>query len=72
MARKEYIAARYKRGTTKRLDSLKDYVGGNSRHPVPASDVDRSEVIRELMEFALEVFERRAETWRAEKYAAAR
>tara|TARA_R110000787_G_scaffold189026_3_gene300745 strand:- start:2907 stop:3167 length:261 start_codon:yes stop_codon:yes gene_type:complete len=69
MSRKnEYLAVRHDRGTLKRLDDLKDYIGGACLGgPVPVDDVTRSETMRELTNFALTVFERRAAAWRAEQ-----
>jgi hypothetical protein len=34
---------------------------------IAADDVTRSEVLRAIVDFGLEVFERRAQTWRAEQ-----
>lgn len=65
--RKEYIAARYHAGTTDRVDALRDYAGAQASPAVVPDLVDRSEVMRMLIDFALEVFERRAQTWRAEQ-----
>jgi hypothetical protein len=64
---REYIAARYDRGTSERADKLRDYVASEvSPRNVGPDDVTRSEVLRALVDFGLEVFERRALTWRAE------
>ena len=66
--RREYIAARYDRGTGDRVDSLSDYVANEvMRQKVKPEDVSRSEILRELVNFGLEVFERRATTWRLEQ-----
>lgn len=66
--KKEYIPVRYDPGTLARVDALKDYVGAEQlRKTKNAADVDRSEVMRDLLNFALEVYERRADVWRAEE-----
>jgi hypothetical protein len=66
--RKEYIPVRYDSGTLARVDALADYVGSQClRKPKNTDEVDRSEVMRELVNFAATIFERRAEAWRAEK-----
>lgn len=68
--RREYIAARYDRGTGDRVDSLSDYIAGKvSQQPLKPAEVTRSEILRELVGFGLEVFERRASAWRAEQEA---
>jgi hypothetical protein len=71
--KREYIAARYDRGTSDRVDCLRDYVAAEmiGRRTEP-DDVTRSEVLRALVDFGLEVFERRAQTWRAEQVMADR
>lgn len=64
---REYIAARYDRGTCERLDSLGAYVASEVLPGrVSAEDVTRSEVLRLLVDFGLDVFERRAQAWEAE------
>jgi hypothetical protein len=66
--RREYIAARYDRGTGDRIDGLSDYVASEVMpRNIAADDVTRSEVLRAIVDFGLEVFERRAQTWRAEQ-----
>jgi hypothetical protein len=68
---KEYIPVRYDDGTVDRVDGLRDYVGVHCFRKARATgDVNRSEVLRELVDFALTIYERRAETWRAEVEAA--
>ena len=68
---KEYIPVRYDDGTADRVDALQDYIGATCfRKARSRDDVNRSEVLRELVDFALAIFERRAETWRAEVDAA--
>ncbi|MDF1699560.1 MAG: hypothetical protein P1V36_00170 [Planctomycetota bacterium] len=62
----EYIGTRFHDGTRDRVSGLKDYLASESDHPVRPCDIDQSEVLRKLTYWALEVFERRAETWRAE------
>ena len=65
---REYIAARYDRGTADRVDELRDYIASEvMTRNIDAVDVTRSEVLRALVNFGLEVFERRAQTWRAEQ-----
>lgn len=65
---KEYIACRYDRGTKDKLLRLRDFIGAkHTKRPAAADDVDKSEVMREVMNFGLDVFERRAEAWRAEQ-----
>jgi hypothetical protein len=65
--RKEYIPVRYDAGTTRRVDALRDYIGAECLSRAENPDgVDRSEVMRELLNFAVTVYERRAEAWRAE------
>jgi hypothetical protein len=71
--KREYIAARYDRGTSDRVDSLRDYVAAEViGRRIDPDEVTRSEVLRALVEFGLEVFERRAQTWRAEQVMADR
>ena len=72
MARsKEYHACRYDDGTGKRPTDLRDYIGAkHSKRTTAADDVDKSEVMREVMNFGLEIYERRAEVWRAERASA--
>ena len=66
--KREYIAARYDRGTSDRVDGLRDYVASEViGRRIDPDDGTRSEVLRALVEFGLEVFERRAQTWRAEQ-----
>ena len=66
--KREYIAARYDRGTSDRVDGLREYVASEViGRRIDPDDVTRSEVLRALVEFGLEVFERRAQTWRAEQ-----
>ena len=58
---KEYLAVRYDPGTSDRVDELRGYVGDvhmNGR--LSAEDVSRSDVMRAVIRFGLEVFERRA------------
>jgi len=70
---REYIAARYDRGTGDRVDSLRDYASAEVLpRNISPEDVTRSEILRALVDFGLEVFERRAQTWRAEQLMADR
>lgn len=65
---KEYLAVRYDPGTADRVDELRDFVGTvhmNGR--LTADDVSRSDVMRTLIRFALDIYERRADAWRAEE-----
>ena len=66
--RREYIAARYDRGTGDSIAGLSDYVASAVMpRNIAADDVTRSEVLRAIVDFGLEVFERRAQTCRAEQ-----
>lgn len=66
--RKEYIPVRYDEGTEDRVDALTDYIGAEClRKKKRPADVTRSEALRELVNFSLDVFERRAEVWRREQ-----
>ena len=70
MLYEDRLSCRFHRGTTKRIDALRPYIAATCRNrPIPARSLSRAQLLRELVEFALEVYERRQDAWERENGA---
>lgn len=68
MARnKEYIPCRYHRGTERRLEGIRDYIASTIPGRPTAEEIDKSTTMRIALDLGLDILERRAEAWRAER-----
>tara|TARA_R100001129_G_C5254719_1_gene229360 strand:+ start:267 stop:488 length:222 start_codon:yes stop_codon:yes gene_type:complete len=64
------LSCRLLGGTLKRIDDLRPYIAATYKNrPIPVRNVQRAFVVRMLIEFALEVFERRQAAWEHENNA---
>ena len=64
------LSCRFHKGTVKRIDNLRPYIAATCRNrPIPAKNLSRAQLLRELVEFALEVYERRQDAWKRENSA---
>jgi hypothetical protein len=67
----EAMSCRVHKGTLARLEALRPYIAATFKNrPVPGGSVPRSEVVRELIAFSLEVYERRQAAWERENETA--